>query len=789
MDPPSSSPRSLFSATQRAVLAAIADTVLGDVSDPATRAEIVARRSAEPHLRSQGVTAADLERYLATKGSSIPGLLDALESTFQRHVPADTAWQIGLLLSAMGTTAGNFALSGHMAPFQNLGARAREDVLHGFANSMLGDKRKVFGALKQLICVKAFGTGPTNQLWKPLGFEGPRPSEEAAADAEAQGRPEPDLRPHMLDLGAFETDAGAHDDAGRTGKKKREEGGADYIIPRGTFDAVVVGSGCGGSVVAERLTARGFRVLVVEKGRYLSRSELHGSEDEFDRLYERGGNLAAEDSGLVVLAGSAFGGGSAVNWACCLEPPHYVREEWSKKHGLPHFVSPAFQRSLDRVTERLRVVGGRYGGELKQNRANNILIDGCRRLGMHVRVAPNNMVQGGDEMGEVGVGDRHGYKQSTLETYLWDAARTGRVKFLGGCEARHVLHQDSSRGGAGGSKRAVRGVVCNVQVGSGDGRTATPTTKRLIVYCPVVIVSCGSINSPALLMRSEQRSGGIKSLNESGMVGKNLRLHPVVGLVGTMPDAVDIWKGAPMTTVSEVVAHGRKGDHYGAKLEVPAILPGYCAGLLPWENAAQFKDLVLDVRRMFAFIVLCRDKGDTGSVWLDKTTGHARVNYPLETHDRESMLDGLVKCVRIAAAAGATKVGSSIFGMGVRELPTVDVGDDGIPVDPGQEEERAEVVEEIIAEIKAHGITTDFRTLLFSAHQMGTCRMGANPSKSVVGPTGEAWGCHNLFVCDASVFPTSSGVNPMLTTMAIADGIAEHVVNRVRAAAVDSARL
>ena len=760
----------LFGPTQRAVLAAVADTILGEIADPSVRAQIVQRRANEPHLREQGVTEEDLETYLKLRGSQIPGLLEEVESALERHVPADVSWQLGLLLSAMGTAVGNFALSGHMSAFQDLNATARENVLQGFATSLIGDKRKVFGALKQLICIKAFGVGPTNSLWRPIGFEGPRPSEVVAAEADAQGRPEPDLRPYMLDLDKFEQD--------------QEK---DVVIEQGAFDAVIVGSGCGGSLVAAKLAEQGFSVLVVEKGQYLSRTELNGSEDEFDRLYERGGNLVAEDSGIAVLAGSAFGGGTAVNWACCLEPPYYVREEWSKKHGLHHFVSPAFQRSLDRVTKRLSVVGGKYGGELKQNRANQILIDGCHRLGMHIRAAPNNMVQGGTEMGEVGVGDRHGYKQSTLETYLWDAARTGRVKFLGGCEARHVLHQDSSRHAPGGrnGRRAVKGLVCNI------ASERSGSSRRVTVHCPVVVVSCGAVNSPALLLRSEQRTGGIKGLNASGMVGRNLRLHPVVGVVGMMPDAVDIWKGAPMTTVSEVVAHGRNGDHYGAKLEVPAILPGYCAGLLPWRDAAQFKDLMLDVRRLFAFIVLCRDKGDTGNVWLDSKTGHARINYPLEKHDRESMMDGLVKSVRIAAAAGATKIGSSFFGMGMQELPRVGTpsSDGEEEVDPGKEEERACAVEKLISEMRGHGVTTDFRTLLFSAHQMGTCRMGASPATSVVGPTGEAWGCDNLFVCDASVFPTSSGVNPMLTTLAIADEIANHVVNRVRIAAQEGGSL
>ena len=81
--------------------------------------------------------------------------------------------------------------------------------------------------------------------------------------------------------------------------------------------------------------------------------------------------------------------------------------------------------------------------------------------------------------------------------------------------------------------------------------------------------------------------------------------------------------------------------------------------------------------------------------------------------------------------------------------------------------------------------------MLFSAHQMGTCRMGSDRTQSVVNENGETWSCQNLFVCDASVFPTSSGVNPMLTTLAIADGIADVVLGRcqeMKGGAVKSGR-
>jgi choline dehydrogenase-like flavoprotein len=57
---------------------------------------------------------------------------------------------------------------------------------------------------------------------------------------------------------------------------------------------------------------------------------------------------------------------------------------------------------------------------------------------------------------------------------------------------------------------------------------------------------------------------------------------------------------------------------------------------------------------------------------------------------------------------------------------------------------------------------------MFSAHQMSTARMGARASSSVADPDGRVWGVDGLVVADASAFPNASGVNPMLTVMALA---------------------
>ena len=94
-----------------------------------------------------------------------------------------------------------------------------------------------------------------------------------------------------------------------------------------------------------------------------------------------------------------------------------------------------------------------------------------------------------------------------------------------------------------------------------------------------------------------------------------------------------------MTTVSNACASGRKGDHYGAKLECPAILPGFVSAIVPWEGRREYKELLLDMRRMFAIIVLCRDKG-SGEVRLD-AEGEPVLNYPLHPEDAQSIVDGM----------------------------------------------------------------------------------------------------------------------------------------------------
>ncbi len=69
--------------------------------------------------------------------------------------------------------------------------------------------------------------------------------------------------------------------------------------------------------------------------------------------------------------------------------------------------------------------------------------------------------------------------------------------------------------------------------------------------------------------------------------------------------------------------------------------------------------------------------------------------------------------------------------------------------------------------------------MMFTAHQMGTCRMGADPKNAVVDGNHEVYGVKGLFVCDGSVFPGASGVNPMLSIMGLVHRSSQYIKTTV----------
>lgn len=273
-------------------------------------------------------------------------------------------------------------------------------------------------------------------------------------------------------------------------------------------DVVIVGSGCGGGVCAKNLAASGNRVIVVEKAYHFPAQYLPMSEaNAGDYLFMNGGLLAADDGSIAVIAGQAFGGGGTVNWSASLQTQAFVRQEWAND-GLPFFTSSEFQKSLDRVCNRMGV----SSDHIEHNPNNKFLLEGARQLGYSAKAVPQNTggVKHYDGYCTLGCGAVE--KQGPVVSFLPDAEKAG-AKFIEGFEAEKILFDELN------GKRVTTGIKGKwVSRDSCGGMSSNDRiTREVIIKAKRVIVSAGTLQSPLLLLRS-----GLTN----PQIGRNLHLHP-----------------------------------------------------------------------------------------------------------------------------------------------------------------------------------------------------------------------------------------------------------------------
>lgn len=172
---------------------------------------------------------------------------------------------------------------------------------------------------------------------------------------------------------------------------------------------------------------------------------------------------------------------------------------------------------------------------------------------------------------------------------------------------------------------------------------------------------------------------------------------------------------------------------------------------------------------MTGFISMARDR-DSGSITIDPHTGQPRVNYSASEFDSRNALEGVIGISKLCYVEGATEIRPflPLLEPFVREEKT----------QGGKWEDDAAFVK-WLERVREVGNTPPVATWM-SAHQMGSCRMSNSPKTGVVDPKGKVWGTEGLYVADASVFPSASGVNPMLTNMAISDYIGRGIVEEMR---------
>ncbi|KAI8927370.1 hypothetical protein BC831DRAFT_181621 [Entophlyctis helioformis] len=363
-----------------------------------------------------------------------------------------------------------------------------------------------------------------------------------------------------------------------------------------------------------------------------------------------------------------------------------------------------------------------------------MLLDGCAVLKCHGQTVPQNT--GGKEhyCGWCTFGCPYGEKQSTMLTWIKDASDDG-AQLIEGAHATRIVHSNSQ----------VRGVETLV-----DG------SQRVMMSARRVVVCCGAIHTPALLLRSS-----IKNVH----LGKHLKLHPIVAVHGIYPDRdIKPYEGSILTSCSDHVAD-LDGRGYGARIEVTSGHPSFIAMMMPWTSAADHKQRMLMYRHTATFVAVVRDDDSEGQVWADASTGQPRFNWAMSDKDARAAVAGLVHSLRLHIAAGASEVLTGQLGVPAFKRPA----------GAGAEQvlESAEF-REYLGQVEAAGIKPNM-VGVYGAHQMGTARMSTDAAQGVVDQHGESWDVRGLYVADTSVFPTACGVNPMVTAQSVAHSIAQFI--------------
>ena len=481
-------------------------------------------------------------------------------------------------------------------------------------------------------------------------------------------------------------------------------------------DVCIVGSGSGGSVVAATLAEAGLEVVILEAGGHFEEHNYPADEAfAYNALYWRGGWKTIDDRTLILAAGATLGGGSVVNWTNCVQPPDRLRREWAE-HGLKDVETAAFDEHLAAIRARITV----NADCSQRNGPNERLVQGAEALGWDWTCADRNADAATYDFassGAMGYGDRSGSKQSALVTFLADAAGAGAT-VLTNTSARRIRV-------AAGRTQGVEAVM----------RTGGAQT-RVTVDAPTVVVAGGALETPALLLRSGL--GG-------PAVGHHLHVHPTIGLSGIYAEPQDPWFGAPHTAIVKEFAALSEG--YGFLIEGIPYGPGFtAAGLSPYGGRTH-KVLMARSRHTATMIGLVRDRG-SGRVTLDDA-GEPFVSYPLDDPlDQLHQRAAFEAMAKVHEAAGARFIVDAVVG----DLRLWRAGTS-------------------LRRFVDESCEVPFRLpdrLAGTAHQMGTARMGTDPQISVADPEGRLHDTTGVWIGDTSAFPTASGVNPMVTCMALA---------------------
>ncbi|UCC23843.1 MAG: GMC family oxidoreductase [Gemmatimonadales bacterium] len=491
-------------------------------------------------------------------------------------------------------------------------------------------------------------------------------------------------------------------------------------------NVLVVGSGAGGGTVAQRLmplVKRGLRVLVLEQGPRLEDHEFNGSEVDMPPvLYEDGAGFLTADGSMTLAFGRAYGGSTVVYTGTSLLPPRRIIGTWE----VPGLDADDLERRAQRYQKENSV---HLLPPEKINENNHLFVKGCEAAGFRAEQFPVN-VKGCRGSSLCNVGCPNGAKQGTNRVQL-PAAEAGGVDVVTRATVTRI-------------KAGVQGGIAEVTVAdTTEGEAGLPSEwepGEYRILADHVVLAGGSIGSSALLLRS-----GFDS--RLPRIGQGFTCHPCFILVGEHPEPISNDVGHPKSFYVDAAA--REGWLLETCMYFPFVTAKNLTGL--GVDVTGFVEAFPRLQMILAMV--CDEAVEENRIEVD-SRGRPVVHYTFTYEVKERLALATRAAARIFFGAGALRVHAPL------SVPTTLTWAE---------------VSALNQRIQGDNFLPG-RTSVSAAHLMGGCGMGHDAKDSVTDSWGRVHGFPWLRVADSSLFPNALEINPYLTVMALADRVAEGVL-------------
>jgi choline dehydrogenase-like flavoprotein len=478
-----------------------------------------------------------------------------------------------------------------------------------------------------------------------------------------------------------------------------------------TADVVIVGSGAAASILANQLIGLGRKVLLIERGNHVRPETFTEKEvDMVSRLYQDGALQLSKDFRFQVFQGSCVGGSTVVNNAACFRTPDYVLDRWINSMGIA-IDRDRYLQSMDAVYDLMHVA---HTPEMTLDKFLNpgglLFSDACKQMGYGLPQLDSIMgnMDGCLGCGYCNIGCKYGRKLSMLDTILpqTQLAHPGALQIIAGCE---VLSFNRN----GKSDRI------------GSVTAAFKSGKKIKIKGNTFVCSAGAISSSILLIKSHL---GITN------AGKKLAFNLGSQITAVYDRVVNSFAGLQ-------ISHFLKTDDHRFVMETWFNPPMFQSTAMPGWFDQHFRNMQAYSQMACTGVLV-----GTASNATVKASGlfGRDIEYEPTEEDFNSLMDALTKVSEIYLGGGAARVMPNTFNY--YEYKTI-----------------PDLKDRIRKDVKA---SRDIST--GTGHPQGGNVMSNEAATGVVDSNFKVFGFENFFVCDASVFPTSLGVNPQITVMSLA---------------------